>query len=165
MTTVVDRFEATKQLPSNVNSKEQLVHLPEEYLSNDASRPLLFVDTTRTTKPTIIEDNESTSNGMDEGTTIGYAEEVESEQKQPKFMQFKYALRPLWYSVIFILLIECLERLSYYGINNTETGTYNQLGAVRYQSHVNSIIPKPNVIPPSSCFSFFSLLQYFRKLF
>jgi hypothetical protein len=40
-----------------------------------------------------------------------------------------YALKPLWYSVIFILLIEMLERFACYGINNSQTayltGEYN----------------------------------------
>jgi dipeptide/tripeptide permease len=43
--------------------------------------------------------------------------------------KYKYALKPLFYSAIFILLIELLERFSYYGIVNTQTpylvGQYN----------------------------------------
>ena len=45
--------------------------------------------------------------------------------------KYKYALRPVFYSVMSILVIECLERLAYYGVNNTETefltGSYNPL--------------------------------------
>lgn len=35
--------------------------------------------------------------------------------------KYKYALRPVVYSVLAILIVECLERLTYYGIANTET--------------------------------------------
>lgn len=71
-----------KDLPSNVNSKEQLALLPDKYLSDDPKRPLLL-------------------------TTDGVA--------------YTYALRPLFYSALAILLIEFFERLAYYSINNTET--------------------------------------------
>lgn len=41
-----------------------------------------------------------------------------------------YALRPMFYSVIFILLVELLERFSFYGVNYTQTsfltGAYNE---------------------------------------
>ncbi|KAG7365351.1 POT family protein [Nitzschia inconspicua] len=41
-----------------------------------------------------------------------------------------YALRPMYYSVIFILLVELLERFSFYGVNYTQTsfltGAYNE---------------------------------------
>ena len=79
-----------KDLPSDVNSKEQLALLPHKYLSDDPKRPLLL-------------------------TTDGVA--------------YKYALRPLFYSALAILLIEFFERLAYYSVNNTETefleGSYN----------------------------------------
>ena len=43
---------------------------------------------------------------------------------------FHYALQPMSYSVIFILMVELLERFSFYGINYTQTayltGTYNK---------------------------------------
>jgi hypothetical protein len=43
---------------------------------------------------------------------------------------YKYALNPLFYSVLFILIIECLERFTYYGISTTETafliGSYDE---------------------------------------
>lgn len=42
---------------------------------------------------------------------------------------YTYSLRPLFYSVVFILLIELLERFSYYGLTNTQleylVGHYN----------------------------------------
>lgn len=42
----------------------------------------------------------------------------------------KYHLRPMFYSVVFILLVELLERFSFYGINYTQTsyltGAYNK---------------------------------------
>jgi len=41
-----------------------------------------------------------------------------------------YALQPMFYSVVFILLIETLERFSFYGVNYTQTsfltGVYNR---------------------------------------
>jgi proton-dependent oligopeptide transporter, POT family len=43
---------------------------------------------------------------------------------------FHYALQPMTYSVIFILMVELLERFSFYGVNYTQTayltGTYNK---------------------------------------
>jgi len=43
--------------------------------------------------------------------------------------EYHYALRPMFYSVIFILFVELLERFSFYGINYTQTsyltGAYN----------------------------------------
>lgn len=42
---------------------------------------------------------------------------------------YNYALQPMFYSVIFILLVELLERFSFYGVNYTTTsfltGVYN----------------------------------------
>lgn len=70
--------------PTNVDTTEQLEGLPEEYLSDDPRRPLLYTDTYCGSK-------------------------------------YKYALKPLFYSTVFILLIEGLERFSYYGIVNTQT--------------------------------------------
>lgn len=47
--------------------------------------------------------------------------------------EYKYALRPLFHSAIFILLIELLERFSYYGVAFTQTsyltGTYGSWNA------------------------------------
>jgi hypothetical protein len=43
---------------------------------------------------------------------------------------YNYALQPMFYSVIFILLVELLERFSFYGVNYTQTsfltGVYNE---------------------------------------
>mmetsp|Transcript_33807 Transcript_33807/g.49685 ORF Transcript_33807/g.49685 Transcript_33807/m.49685 type:complete len:650 (-) Transcript_33807:149-2098(-) len=79
------------ELPNNVNTKEQLKLLPDDYLSDDPSRPLRYVG--------------------DDG------------------MNYSYALKPMNYSVFFILMIELLERFTFYGINYTQTlyltGVYN----------------------------------------
>eukprot|EP00980_Cylindrotheca_fusiformis_P003157 scaffold721_cov131-Cylindrotheca_fusiformis.AAC.47 len=44
--------------------------------------------------------------------------------------EYTYALQPMFYSVIFILLVELLERFSFYGVNYTQTsfltGVYNR---------------------------------------
>ena len=77
-----NNHELSKDLPNNVNSKEELALLPEKYLSNDPKRPLLLED---------------------------------------RGESYTFALNPVTYSVMAILVIECLERLAYYGINNTET--------------------------------------------
>ena len=80
-----------ENLPQNVHTKEELVCLPDEFLSDDKARPL--------------------QNKSSDGTT------------------YKYALRPMFYSVFLILLIEGLERFAFYGIQFSETnyliGTYN----------------------------------------
>ena len=47
---------------------------------------------------------------------------LSDDPKRPLFLKpYKYALRPLFYSVLFILIIEGLERFTYYGISSTET--------------------------------------------
>ena len=74
--------DVNKDLPTNVNSKEQLSLLPSKYLSDDTTRPLLL-------------------------TTNGVA--------------YKYALRPLFYSALAVLLIEFFERMAYYTIVTTQT--------------------------------------------
>jgi len=47
---------------------------------------------------------------------------------------YKYALNPTTYSVIFILLVELIERFSFYGVNHTQTlfltGAYNKQWSV-----------------------------------
>lgn len=47
---------------------------------------------------------------------------------------YKFALKPLVYSVLFILLVECLERFTYYGINNTQTAFLTGV----YDAHWNA---------------------------
>jgi hypothetical protein len=88
-------------LPSDVHTREQLSLLPQEFRSNDPTRPLLLTATTTTTAP-------------------GPYHKLE-QQQQEQLHHYTYSLRPLWYSVIFILIIEGLERLTYYGVTNTET--------------------------------------------
>ena len=57
-----------------------------------------------------------------------------------------YALQPMFYSVIFILLVELLERFSFYGVNYTQTsfltGAYNDewnagMSAIAASSYVS----------------------------
>jgi proton-dependent oligopeptide transporter, POT family len=57
-----------------------------------------------------------------------------------------YALKPMFYSVIFILLVELLERFSFYGVNYTQTsfltGAYNEdwnanMSAIAASSYVS----------------------------
>ena len=56
---------------------------------------------------------------------------LSDDPRRPLFLQpnFKYALKPLFYSALFILIIEGLERFTYYSIVNSETafltGVYN----------------------------------------
>ena len=47
---------------------------------------------------------------------------LSNDSQRPLYLHpYTYALKPLLYSVVFILVIECLERFTYYGINTTET--------------------------------------------
>lgn len=47
---------------------------------------------------------------------------LSDDPQRPLYLHpYKYALKPLFYSVLFILIIEGLERFTYYGINTTET--------------------------------------------
>lgn len=80
-----------ESIDSDVKSKEQLVNIPEKYLSNDPKRPLQQINA--------------------DGSIS------------------KYALNPLLYCVLFILVIELLERFSFYGLQNSQleylVGGYN----------------------------------------
>lgn len=108
-----------ESLPTNVDSNEHLGTLPNECLSGDPKRPLLYAD-----------------------AYSGY--------------KYKYALNPLFYSVDFILVIELLERFSYYGIVDTQTsyltGQYNKdwnanMTAVLATSYVSGCTAITNTVP------------------
>jgi proton-dependent oligopeptide transporter, POT family len=81
-----------EDLPTSVNSEEQLEGLPPECRSDNPHRPLRHVD------------------------DRGY--------------EYTYSLQPMLYSVGFILVVELLERFSYYGVDYTQTlyltGVYNE---------------------------------------
>jgi proton-dependent oligopeptide transporter, POT family len=81
-----------KDLPSNVNSTEQLATLPPECLSNDPHRPLRHID--------------------DRGN------------------EYTYVLRPMQRIILLILIVETIERFSFYGVYYTQTlyltGVYNK---------------------------------------
>jgi len=92
---IVNRNDVTpppENVPNNVSSVDQLHLLPPEFLSDNKTRPLQFID--------------------------------------DKEQVLQYALKPMVYSVVFILLVELLERFSFYGINYTQTsfltGVYNE---------------------------------------
>jgi dipeptide/tripeptide permease len=91
LTSIDNTDSKDENLPSNVDSKEQLACLPERYLSDDPKRPLLL-------------------------TTCD-----ESLYGDGKHSYFKYALRPLWYSAFLILVVELMERFTYYGIGSIQT--------------------------------------------
>jgi POT family proton-dependent oligopeptide transporter len=76
-------FRPDDELPTNVETREQLALLPPECLSGEKERPLRHVD--------------------DQGHV------------------FFYSLKPMRYSVILILMVELLERFSFYGIFFTLT--------------------------------------------
>jgi POT family proton-dependent oligopeptide transporter len=86
-------------LPNNVSTAEELACLPDKFLSDIKSRPLKF--------------------------TYTINKDTETEQH----IDLKYALKPLLYSVMFILFYQALEPLAFYGIATTETsfllGSYN----------------------------------------
>jgi POT family proton-dependent oligopeptide transporter len=99
------------ELPSNVNTKEQLMKLPIEYLSENPARPLQHM----------VESSCTSSNNK-----LAIADAPENRQEEVH----EYALNPLTYSVILILTVELLERFAFYGINYTQTsyltGAYNK---------------------------------------
>lgn len=51
----------------------------------------------------------------------------------------RYALRPMFYSVIFILLVELLERFSFYGINYTQTSYLTGAYDRNWNAHMEAI--------------------------
>lgn len=81
------------ELPGDVSTPEQLLHIPEECLNEgNIKRPLLHTD----------------ANGN----------------------SYTYPLNPLYYSVFLILILELLERFSFYGLymsqTNYLTGSYDE---------------------------------------
>lgn len=70
-------YRPDDELPTNVETTQQLKLLPEECLSGDEQRPLRHVD--------------------DQGNV------------------YFYSLKPMQYSVVLILMVELLERFSFYG--------------------------------------------------
>lgn len=70
-------YRPDDELPTNVETREQLALLPPECLSGDKERPLRHVD--------------------DQGNV------------------YHYALKPMTFSVVRILMVELFERFSFYG--------------------------------------------------
>ena len=83
--------EDAEDLPGDVDSAAKLQGIPPEYLSGQVQKPLKLVV------------NDDDNNG----------EEEEEEEER------LYVLKPMFYSVVFILLVELLERFAYYGLNFT----------------------------------------------
>ena len=88
-------------LPNDVSSSTQLAYLPDKFLSDDKNRPLKYIYT------------------------------INKDTENEQHIDLKYALKPILYSVVFILLFQALEPLAFYGIVTTETqyllGSYNKL--------------------------------------
>lgn len=82
-TAAAPSFRPDDDLPTDVETVEQLKLLPEEMLSGDEQRPLRHVD--------------------DQG------------------IETFYSLKPMTYSVILILMVELLERFSFYGKCSNDT--------------------------------------------
>jgi hypothetical protein len=74
--------------------KEQLALLPEKYISNESKLPLLFAY-----------------------NTVKTAGETDTKKQ----IDFKYAHRPMWYGVIFLLLYQVPESFADLAIATTET--------------------------------------------
>lgn len=97
-------------LPTNVSEESQLSRLPKECLAN------------------FDKDNSSEEDGA---TMIPLAErERPLRHVDNAGNEYFYSLKPMQYSVIFILLVELFERFAFYGICYTQTlfltGAYNQ---------------------------------------
>jgi dipeptide/tripeptide permease len=88
---------------------------------------------------------------------------------------FHYALGPMFYSVIFILMVELLERFSFYGVNYTQTayltGVYNDdwnahMSAVTASSYVSISVAVAYTSPFLGAFLADSVLgDYYSLLF
>ena len=90
-------------LPTNVSEESQLSRLPKECLA-------------------IFSDN---SDNVDDHKTRRPLRHVDDSGNE-----YFYSLKPMQYSVVFILLVELFERFAFYGINYTQTlfltGAYNK---------------------------------------
>ena len=86
---------------------------------------------------------------------------------------FHYALTPMTYSVIFILMVELLERFCFYGVNYTQTafltGSYNEdwnahMSAVEASSYVSVSVAVAYTTPFLGAFLADSLLGDYYSL-
>jgi POT family proton-dependent oligopeptide transporter len=97
-------FGDDADLPTNVTTLEQLDELPDDLKSGNPLKPLQHIDE-------------------------GAMDDDDSEDVSEAYYTYQYSLQPMTYAVIFILVVELLERFSYYGIVYTETsyltGSYN----------------------------------------
>lgn len=77
---------------------------------------------------------------------------------------YTYVLQPMFYSVIFILLVELLERFSFYGVNYTQTsfltGVYNH----EWNAGMHSIAASSYVSVSTAVGEFLELFQIHRSL-
>ena len=77
---------------------------------------------------------------------------------------YTYVLQPMFYSVIFILLVELLERFSFYGVNYTQTsfltGVYNH----EWNAGMHSIAASSYVSVSTAVGEFLERFQIHRSL-
>jgi POT family proton-dependent oligopeptide transporter len=99
--------DGVADLPTNVTTMEQLATLPDDLKSGNPLKPLQYID-----EGAMDDDDDDSGGDVSEA-----------------YYTYQYALQPMTYAVIFILVVELLERFSYYGIVYTETsyltGSYN----------------------------------------
>lgn len=104
---MIATIASSDSLPTNVDTLEQLEGLPEECLSQDPKRPLLWTD-----------------------SYCG--------------SNYQYALKPMFYSAGFVLILEMLDRFSYYGLENIQTpflvGHYSDWNANRTAVEASSYV-------------------------
>lgn len=103
------------ELPSNVSEENQLSSLPQECLA-----------------PAYLGKNADFHDSNDDDET---RKQLQQQSERPlrhvdyRGNEYFYSLKPMQYSVVFILLVELFERFAFYGIYYTQTlfltGAYN----------------------------------------
>lgn len=110
-------------LPTNVSDESQLANLPPECLASFITTGISLVGGSESSGSDTTDGDD---NDNDEMTTkirpLRHVDDIGNE--------YFYSLKPMQYSVIFILLVELFERFAFYGIYYTQTlfltGAYNE---------------------------------------
>lgn len=108
-------------LPTNVSDESQLANLPPECLASYTTGISL-----------VGGGNEYGSSGSDTTDDSDEMIKIERPLRHVDEMgnEYYYSLKPMQYSVIFILIVELFERFAFYGIYYTQTlfltGAYNE---------------------------------------
>ena len=101
-------------LPNDVCRWEQLRTLPVVCLNKDRS-------SSSSSSDTIIQNDDDNETGTNDPLDPTIDKERPLQHYHENGLKTTYSLTPMKYSIIFILLVEIIERFAFYSINYTQT--------------------------------------------